>query len=356
MPAKREKRPSIKDVAALAGVSTATVSHVLSGKKQVDEALAARVREAASSLSYAVDRAASQLRSGHARVVAILVPDLEDLFINRFVSLIESRAQQAGFDVVLASSRNDPEIEQSRLRALTAWRPAGIVAIPCGDVIPEELLRRCKSTPVVGADRIEPGTAPFDTVTVDTRNSGRKVVDFLLARGMRSILLVTATLSIFTIRERVQGARERSSENPAARADVIEIGTHPVAGAGILSDWLRAHPRPDAIVGLTNVTTLAILTALAELGLEAPRDVGLVGFHDSLWMIARRAPVTTVVQPVDDVARLVWDRLERRMAGDDSPARSIVLSADLVTRASVGRRPAQPDLGAVPGRSRKSRS
>jgi LacI family transcriptional regulator len=341
MPAKREKRPSIKDVAALAGVSTATVSHVFSGKKQVDDRLAERVKEAASTLGYAVDRAASQLRSGHARVIAIIVPDLEDLFINRFVSLIESRAQQAGFDVVLACSRNDPQIEQSRLRALMAWRPAGIVAIPCGDSIPDELLRRHKSTPVVGADRIEPGSAPFDTVTIDNRSAGRKVADFLLAQGMRSILCVTATLSIFNIRERVQGAMERIGESAGAQIDVIEIGTHPVAGAGVLSDWLRTSPRPDAIVGLMNVTTLAILAALAELGLEAPKDVALVGFHDSLWMTARRSPVTTVVQPVDDVARLAWDRLERRMSGDDSPARSIILSAELVPRASVGRRTGQ---------------
>ena len=194
MSEEREKRPSIKDVAALAGVSTATVSHVFSGKKQVNETRALRVRNAAAELGYEVDRAASQLRSGRARVVAVIVPDLEDLFINRFVSLTEARAQQAGFDVVLASSRNDPQIESSRLKAIIAWRPAGIIAIPCGDSIPEELLKECDNTPVVGADRIEPGSAPFDTVTVDNRSAGRKIADFLLARRVRSILMVTATL------------------------------------------------------------------------------------------------------------------------------------------------------------------
>ena len=336
MSLEREKRPSIKDVAALAGVSTATVSHVFSGKKQVNEELARRVREAASELSYAVDRVASQLRSGRGRVVAIIVPDLEDLFINRFVSLIEARAQQAGFDVVLACSRNDPQIERSRLRALIAWRPAGVVAIPCGDGIPEELLREHENTPIVGADRIEPGTAPFDTVTVDNRNAGRKVVDFLIGRSMNSILLVTATLSIFNIRERVQGARERAAESPDAQVDVVEIGTDPVMGARALSAWLRDNRRPDAVVGLTNLTTLAALAAFAEIGLEAPRDLALVGFHDSLWMTARKNPVTTVVQPVDDVARLVWERLERRINGDGSPARCIVLAAELVQRASAG--------------------
>lgn len=333
---EREKRPSIKDVAALAGVSTATVSHVFSGKKQVNEALALRVREAASKLDYAVDRVASQLRSGRARVVAIVVPDLEDLFINRFVSLIESRAQQAGFDVILASSRNDPEIERSRLRALIAWHPAGIVAIPCGDSIPEELLRQHDSTPIVGADRIEPGSAPFDTVTVDNRNAGRQIADFLLAQNARSILLVTATLGIFNIRERVLGAKDRFAESPGVRSDVIEIGIDPAAGARSLTTWLSSNPKPDAVVGLTNVTTLASLAAFAEVGLEAPKDLALVGFHDSLWMTARKNPVTTVVPPVDEVARFAWERLERRIGGDNSPAHSIILSARLIQRASTG--------------------
>lgn len=336
MSVEREKRPSIKDVAALAGVSTATVSHVFSGKKQVNEDLSRRVREAASQLSYAVDRVASQLRSGRARVVAVIVPDLEDLFINRFVSLIEARAQEAGFDVVLSCSRNDPDIERSRLHALIAWRPAGIIAIPCGDAIPDDLLREYENTPIVGADRVEPGTAPFDTVTVDNRSAGRKSVEFLLSRGLRSILLVTATLSIFNIRERVRGARERAGEDEEARLDVIEIGADPGKGAEVLSRWLRDNPRPDAVVGMTNLTTLAVLSAFAEVGLEAPRDLALVGFHDSLWMTARKNPVTTVVQPVDEVARRVWERLERRMAGDTSPAHSIILSAELVQRATVG--------------------
>ena len=116
---------------------------------------------------------------------------------------------------------------------------------------------------------------------------------------------------------------------------MIEIGTDPVEGAGVLSAWLKSNPTPDAVVGLTNLTTLAALAAFAEVGLEAPRDLGLVGFHDSLWMTARKNPVTTVVQPVDDVARIAWERLERRIGGDTSPVRSIILSADLVPRASV---------------------
>ncbi|MEM8950595.1 MAG: LacI family DNA-binding transcriptional regulator [Pseudomonadota bacterium] len=331
----QRKRPSIKDVAEKARVSTATVSHVFSGKKHVNDKLAKRVRRAADDLGYAVDRVASQLRSGRARVIAVLVPDLEDLFLNRFVSCIEARAESAGYEVIVSCSRNDPALEMSRLRALMAWRPAGVVAIPCRDSFPNELNGEFAGTPIVGADRIRPGDATFDTVTIDNFSSGRKTAEHLIAKGARSILVVTSMVDLFTAKERVRGAREVVDETEGATLSVLEIGAEPTAGAERLSAWLASHPKPDAIVGLTNVTTLAALSTLAKAGLEAPDDMLLIGFHDSLWMTARKKPVTTVAQPVDEVARCAWDRLTLRMAGEAAPVQNIMLSSTLIERAST---------------------
>ena len=334
-PLPQRKRPSIKDVAAKAGVSTATVSHVFSGKKHVNEELVRRVRRAADDLGYAVDRVASQLRSGRARVIAVLVPDLEDLFLNRFVSRIEACAEGAGYEVIVACSRDDPSLETSRLRALMAWRPAGIVAIPCRDSFPSELTGEFAGTPIVGADRIRPSGAPFDTVTIDNFSSGRKTAEHLISKGASSILVVASMVDLFTASERVRGARHVVDGVEGATLSVLEIGSEPIAGAERLSAWLASHPKPDAIVGLTNVTTLAALSALAKAGLEAPDDVLLVGFHDSLWMTARKKPVTTVAQPVDEVARCAWDRLTLRMAGEASPVQNIMLSSTLIERTST---------------------
>ena len=336
-PITKKKRPSIKDVAEKAGVSTATVSHVFSGKKHVNEKLARRVRRVADQLGYAVDRVASQLRSGRARVIAVLVPDLEDLFLNRFISCIEARAESAGYEVIVSCSRNDPAAEISRLRALIAWRPAGLVVLPCRGSLPSELYEELADTPIVGADRIRPGKAPFDTVTIDNYSSGRKTAEHLIAKGAASILIVTATINLFPARERVRGAEAIVDAHADATLSVLEIGSEPVAGAEILIAWLASHPKPDAIVGLTNVTTLATLSALAQRGMEAPDDLLLIGFHDSLWMTARKTPVTTIAQPVDEVARCAWERLTLRMAGETTPFQNIVLSSNLVERASTER-------------------
>lgn len=333
----RKKRPSIKDVAEKSGVSTATVSHVFSGKKHVNEKLAKRVRRAATDLGYAVDRVASQLRSGRARVIAVLVPDLEDLFLNRFVSCIEARAECAGYEVIVSCSRNDPAAEASRLRALMAWRPAGIVAIPCRDSFPSDLYDELADTPIVGADRIRPGEVPFDTVTIDNFSSGRRMIEHLIDKGAKSILIVTATIDLFPAQERVRGAEEVIREHTNTALSILEIGSEPVAGAERICAWLASNPKPDAIVGLTNVTTLATLAALAQKGLEVPDELLLIGFHDSLWMTARKTPVTTVAQPVDDVARCAWERLTIRMAGETTPFQNIVLSSKLIERASTKR-------------------
>lgn len=332
----RNKRPSIKDVASLAGVSTATVSHVFSGKRRVNTDLSERVRKAADELGYSVDRVASQLRSGKANIVAVIVPDLEDLFLNRLVALLEQQARQAGYELIVSSSGNDQEVEALRIRSLMAWRPAGVILAPCRENVPEDVIRDLEDTPVVAVDRINPSPTVFDTVTVDNFGSGRITAQHLAEQGVTSVLALAGDASLLSLKERLRGM----DEVPSVTAHVLELGADPALGAAKLTKHLKAAPCPDAVVGLTNVTTLASLSAFAELGLEVASDVLLLGFHDSLWMTARKTPITTVAQPVDDVARTAWGRLMRRIEGETSPPTSVTHAATLIPRASTKTGPA----------------
>ncbi|MDB6178674.1 LacI family DNA-binding transcriptional regulator [Paracoccus sp. Z330] len=336
------RRASIKDVAARAGVSTATVSHVFSGKKHVNEALEKRVRAAARELDYSVDRVASRLRSGKAKVIAVMVPDLEDLFLSRFVSRIEAQAEDSGFEVILSCSRNDPELERTRLRAMLAWRPTGLVFVPCHEELPMEVFRDHPDLPIIGADRVNPSLTPFDTVTVDNYGSGWTAADNLILKGAKKILMLSSITEIATIRERIRGARERIERERDVELQVLAVGSEPTRGAEKLTEWFGEHGLPDAVISLTNVMTLAALATFAQIGIEAPDDLLLIGYHDSLWMTARKVPITTVSLPIDDVARAVWQRLESRVAGDSSPNRNTVLSTTLIERdTTLGRRPSR---------------
>lgn len=329
------KRPTIKDVAARAGVSIATVSNVFSGNKPVNADLQKRVRMAARELAYEVDRAASQLRSGQAKVVGVLVPDLDDVFFTSLVSQIELRAQDDGYDIIVASSRDDTGIEASRLRAMLAWRPSGLIVVPSSDAVPAVLAAEVARLPMVFADRVPPQGSIVDTVAIDNREAGSIAARHLLTLGHRDVLIAASHLSISPIRERIAGAAELMLDTVGRQPTVIELGSNAERGAEILRHWLERHERPTAVIGLTNVTTLSALSALARLRIDIPDPVSVIGFDDYPWMSARRTGLTAVRQPVSDMAAAAWERLRLRMAGRQDAPRAIVLSTSLQVRDST---------------------
>lgn len=329
-----ERRVTIKDVAARAGVSIATVSNVFSGNKPVNADLQERVQRAARELSYQVDRAASQLRSGQAKVVGVLVPDLDDVFFTSLVSQLEVMAQKDGYDIIVASSRDDTGLEQSRLRTLLAWRPSGLIVIPCSDAIPAGLDNEFARLPMVFADRVPPEGSIVDTVAIDNREAGEIAARHLLELSHRDIVVAASSLAISPIRERVRGASELIRAR-GADPIVVELGSNAERGTEAFVHWLERHKRPSAVIALTNVTTLSTLSAFARLRIDIPDPVSVVGFDDYPWMSARKTGLTAIRQPIAEIAAAAWERLRRRMSGDASPPLGSVLQTSLQVRDSV---------------------
>lgn len=329
------RRITIREVAARAGVSIATVSNVFSGNKPVNADLRERVLKAAEELSYQVDRAASQLRSGQARVVGVLVPDLDDVFFTSLVSQLEVLAQKDGYDILVASSRDDLGLEQSRLRTLLAWRPSGLIAVPCSDAVPEALRNEVGRLPIVFADRVPPEGSIVDTVAIDNREAGEIAARHLLSKGHRDILVAASSLAISPIRERVRGACELIRSELGREPIVVELGSNADRGAATFLHWLERNPQPSAVVALTNVTTLSTLSALARLRIDIPDPVSVVGFDDYPWMNARKTGLTAIRQPIAEIAEAAWRRLRARMTGDRTPPELCVLQASLQARDSV---------------------
>jgi LacI family transcriptional regulator len=351
----QRKRVTIKDVAAAAGVSIATVSNVLTGKKPVNADVRERVKTAARDLSYQMDRAASQLRSGRTRVVGILVPDLDDVFFTSLVSRVEVLAMDDGYDVIVASSRDDPDLEQSRLRALLGWRPSGLIAVPCSDGVPPLLLNEIGQLPMVFADRVGPKGSVVDSVAIDNAEAGEIAARSLLELHHDEIVLAASSLAISPIRERVRGASEIIRRLSGSEPVVIELGSNAAQGAEVFSRWLESHKRPSAVIALTNVTTLSTLSAFARHRIDIPEHVSLIGFDDYPWMSARKTPLTAIRQPIEEMAEVIWARLCARMAGDTSEPRHSVLKTSLQVRDSVTA-PARGHERTIAGRDATSKT
>jgi LacI family transcriptional regulator len=329
-----EKPNSINDVAKLAGVSPATVSNVLTGRKPVSAKLAAKVGAAVKALDYRADPLASMLRSGDAKIVAIVVPDLDNPFFTSIVSAVEECLGKDSYEVIVASSHGDAATERSKLKAILAWRPAGLIIIPCSDMFPSGDIIAASKTPYVIADRVT-DKLDADTVSLDNEEAGRLAARHLIDHGHDNILIAASSLSLVNIRQRCRGADEVvQSENLPSPA-IVELGFDIEAGSRKLSEWLDRHASPTAILALTNFTTLTVLATLAERGLRMPGDISLIGFDDYTWMRARATPLTAIAQPVREMGRALWERLSARIKGDVSPARHVLLSCELKLRDST---------------------
>jgi LacI family transcriptional regulator len=327
------KSVSIKAVAELAGVSTATVSNVYSGKKPVNEALAKRVRDAGDKLGYKVNRIASQLRSGKNNIIGVLVPDLSDQFFTSIITKLEGLAQSSGYEIIVANSNDNEKTEQGRLNTILSWQPAGLVIIPCTDSIPSQLFADGHIPPFVIADRVCDMNVS-DTVVIDNQEAGSIAAKHLADLGHRQLLLAATDLRLFPIRERCKGAKDTFT-SIGGSAEIVELGSKPFKGSDILTNWLDRDNKPTAIIAFTGMATLAVLASLAGLKIDIPNQISLVGFDDYLWMSTRKIPLTAVSQPISDIANSVWECLSARMAGEEFARKKIVLSCTLEIRNST---------------------
>ena len=341
------KPATMRDVAQRAGVSPATVSNVLGQRKPVDPALAERVRRAAAELDYAVDRAASQLRSGKAQVVAILVPSLENPFFTALIAAVERSLSRDGYDIIVASSGDDAATERKRLAALLSWRPAGVVVVPTTDNFASRDPLDGARVPYVTVDRVA-DDPDLDAVTVDNAAAARVAAGHLLELGHRQLLVVASSLALANIRERCDGARAAWRAAGLAEPAVLEVGLSFDEIAERIDAHLERCGRPTAVLALTNFATLGVIAAFGRRDIAIPADVSLVGFDDYRWMAVATPSITAVAQPVERMGAAAWERLRARIAGGgDAPSR-LKLACRLEIRQStraVG--PPLPTIGAA---------
>jgi LacI family transcriptional regulator, galactose operon repressor len=326
--------PTIRDVARLAGVSPATVSNVLGERKPVDAALAERVRNAAAELGYRVHRAASQLRSGRAKVVAALVPSLENPFFTALIAALERCAGAEGYEIIVGSSGEQETTEESRLAALLSWRPAGVFIVPCRDAFASRHLLAAERVPFVAVDRVC-DNALDDYVTIDNSAAAASAAAHLVALGHRHILVAASTLALANIRERCGAIAEVVGREPGGRVEVLELGSAFDIAAERMETRMRSGPLPGAAVAVSNYTTMALLASFARFGTRVPQDISLIGFDDYAWMRAYLPPITAVRQPIDAMAAEAWRWLAERIKGSDAPPRRTELGTELEIRQST---------------------
>ena len=193
-------RPTMRDVAKAAGVSTATVSNVLHGLRFVGPEKQQRVRDAIANLSYSPNRVAASLRSRRSQLIGVVLPDMTTSFFSAMFRRIEELAADSNYQILLADSQEDTGRERERIQALIARQTDGLIVVPCIDKSPALDEIRQSGIPTVIFDRVAADT-DFDSIAVDNIAAGREGTAHLLALGHRNIVFLASDPGLRNIAE-----------------------------------------------------------------------------------------------------------------------------------------------------------
>ncbi len=326
----------IKEVAELAGVSTATVSRVLNGIV-VRADLAERVSWAIAELEYAPDRTARSLRRRYSDVIALVLPDIENPFFTALARGVEDVAQEAGYSVVLCNTDDLHEKERQYLRVAEVENMAGVLIAPASDdPALAGLLERRRSVVVLDR-RID---AHVDHVAFDNVRLGREAAEGLVRRGFRRIACVTGPAATSTALDRAKGWRDALREAGLDAPDELLVyANFRVDGGFEAFSALRALPEPpDAIVATNNLVAVGVLRALADEdgrpvttppAVEDPPEsgvgprLGIAVIGELPFATSRTAEVLVTPLNPRELGRRAASMLLERIRGLDAPPRYV---------------------------------
>jgi LacI family transcriptional regulator len=334
----RKAAPTIKDVAALAAVSTATVSHVVNATGRASAKTREKVQRAIDDLGFRPNGNAASLRSRRSRLVGLVIPSITNAFFAQMASEFEKLANASGFDLAIVTTGEDASRERERIEALLSRQLEGLIIYPASDhSIGGGLAPRSLPATVLMDRGLK--LPDFDTVGLDNEGTGYRAARALTDLGHRAIAVLLPDTDLAPSRDRATGV-ERALAEAGTQTDFrVVVGGHTIDGArSAIEQELRREDRVTAIIAATNVATLGAIKAIQSLQLQMPRDISLIGFDDFDWMTALRPYVTAVAQPTGQLAQHAWELLEMRIAGRAPAAvNHITLEGELRIRESSGR-------------------
>ncbi|WP_016908659.1 LacI family DNA-binding transcriptional regulator [Streptomyces xiaopingdaonensis] len=326
---------SIKDVAALAGVSVATVSRVLNAHPGVRPGTRTKVLHAVSELGYRPNGVARSLRTHQTRTLGLVIGDVLNPFFTELARSVEDAARSRGYSVIIGNADEQPALQDHHVRTLLDRRIDGLLVSPTdGDV---GALRDAVETgiPVVFVDRWLHGV-DVPVVRADGRRAVHRLVAHLHALGHRRLAIITGPAATSTSTERVGAFREAlRAFGLALPAEYVAQGDFQTAsGRQAAAAFLDLPEPPEVVFATDNLMALGVMEELRSRGLRVPRDMALAAFDDIPWFLHTDPPLTAIAQPTADLGhsavQVLTDLAEGRGAG------SVTLSARLTARRSCG--------------------
>ena len=296
---------TIRDVAERAGVSVATVSHVINGTRHVAPETAERVQRAMEELDYHPNAVARSLRTRKTQVIGVVVSDITNPFFATLVRGAEDAALEAGYSIVVCNSDETIEKENRYVQVLRRRRVDGMLLAPVGggeNPAIQKLARQ--NVPFVCVDRRAAGVEA-DAVLSDNVGGAYTATRHLIERGHERIGIVLGIPGATTTEERYLGYRRALEEAgiPVFEGLVAYGGYRVEGGREATAKLLAVDPPPTAIFSTNNLMTVGVLQELFHRKVVIPQEMAVVGFDDLEWAELVQPPLTAVVQEPYEIGR-----------------------------------------------------
>jgi LacI family transcriptional regulator len=329
-------RVSIQDVAQAAGVSSATVSRVLTGARSVRPESAAAVQAAVAQLNYRPNQLGRALRRQSTQVIGMVVPSIDNPFFPSVIQTVERNLRARGYALLLSTSEDDPQVEAERVEMLVDRQVDGLLISPCRRTESKPaLVDAAARVPLVQFDRAIEGRS-FDFVGVDDSQGIRSIVDLVTGIKPRRVAYLGGDVTNWSGNQRhaafvaLAGERRRQLRTVVRLGEFSERWGHEAALELLSTRW-----PPDAFVCGNDLIAVGVVEACEELGLSVPGDVVVSGYDDIALSRMCRPPLTTVRQPVGELSARAVAMLLDRAHEPQRRSRRVLLRTDLVIRQSM---------------------
>lgn len=331
-----ENLATIMDVARLAGVSRTTVSRVLNDSPLVDKETRKRVFAAMKELDYQPSLAARNLRKQETKLIAVLIPNISNLFFASLLEGMEGVAAQNGYNIILCNTWDDPERELRYIRMLENKQVDGVILTALRNPM-ERVLPYLKYGPIVFASEyLEDDALP--AVTIDNAAASRKAVGHLIALGRQKVAFINGPERFILCGDRRKGYVQALEEHGLpVRSEWMRQSDFTIVGGFRSAQELFALPSPPtAVFAANDEMAIGAIQAIQQLGLQVPEDVAVVGFDDNPMATVVKPSLSTIGQPVHRMGAEVIKLLLACLEDKERIARPrrIVLETNLIIRES----------------------
>ena len=330
--------PNIYAVARRAGVSTATVSRVLSRPEVVAPGTRRKVMRAVELLGYVPNSAAKNLRTLKSGKLLVTVPDISNPFFSLILQGIEDTAMREGYSVLVGDTQHDVKREERYAQMLKRKEADGLIFL--GHRLPKEVAALVRTmsprcAPVVNGCEFSP-TLGVPSVHIDNAKAAYEAMDHLYRLGHHRIGVITGPLVSPLSRDRLQGVKSRARKQKAERSCTVMQGDFSIESGAVAAERLlgSADP-PTAVFCFNDEMAMGVIQTAKRRGLRIPDDISVIGFDDIRFSRCIDPPLTTIAQPMRAIGEGTVRLLLEILGGRSTPPDSVTLPHTLIIRSST---------------------